>query len=765
MSGHMASYGNMVTQLVPPRRPGNRQDHPDNEMAGAKGEADAVTGRRRIQIGYITNETRRASTFKKRKAGILKKAYELAELTGSHVLVVAVNDQGKCYSFATPSLQPMVTHPEGQMLLKRCLANGQGSNESTAFSSDQVPDDAAFGVVESIPDDEDDDDIDEDSDSDSGDASPNKKKAVRKGPAKGHLRTTSATNLGGQNKSAPGPLSQQPIPPFHLSGMPTALRPVFLSSSQPASMPMACWSNGSSDGALVGGSLMASAPPSNLINPDLMTLDQSGAPLHMNGHLGSLPSPFIATQNPALSAPGDGMPQQQPTSSAAPFMNSFSNAPVRVGRQRAATMLNPIELHPLPSDKHLMSGAALPPSGPEGPSSINALALNLGSAYIGANQDSDLAAGSLPNALGLQDGHGLSTTYDVQISGLGRPRSMTTFARGGHEGTQWDGAHKPAHATGPINGDVNFATLPSSSTDRPTSSGTLGKRKVSFEMDTAADGSAPMSQSTSNPSSSSVLGLGMPLDEGGPRKVAKFGESSSPSKGSPPIQMTAFDPVQANLASPSTLELPKSFGRVRSHTFDNSVHVGPGFNHSDFGLGAPSSFAPSFISTPGGVNQSLHNGEAFPFLNMDAFQTTAGLGLVNPDSTAPRTMMDPALFQSATLMNPSSFSGLLPDASAMTSPSVETMHLLGSLSFGDQNARQMPLTHMASSISAPAGPNNSSSPLASSAGGPNFLAQLQQQYQEHHVAQLQQRQELARLLSASGSGMSLSTSSSNTPPS
>ncbi|KAI9312449.1 hypothetical protein BX666DRAFT_1987523 [Dichotomocladium elegans] len=79
------------------------------------------SGRKRIKIEYIEDKNRRHITFSKRKAGIMKKAYELSTLTGTQVLLLIVSETGLVYTFTTPKLQPMVTKPEGKNLIQACL--------------------------------------------------------------------------------------------------------------------------------------------------------------------------------------------------------------------------------------------------------------------------------------------------------------------------------------------------------------------------------------------------------------------------------------------------------------------------------------------------------------------------------------------------------------------------------------------------------------------------------------------------------------------
>lgn len=80
-------------------------------------------GRRKIEIEFIQNKSRRQITFSKRKAGILKKAYELTTLTGTQALLLITSETGHVYTFATPKLQPFITRQEGKLLIQRCLNN------------------------------------------------------------------------------------------------------------------------------------------------------------------------------------------------------------------------------------------------------------------------------------------------------------------------------------------------------------------------------------------------------------------------------------------------------------------------------------------------------------------------------------------------------------------------------------------------------------------------------------------------------------------
>lgn len=94
--------------------PGGHDEEEDDDGSGAK-------ERRKIEIRFIEDKGRRHITFSKRKAGIMKKAYELSVLTGTQVLLLVVSETGLVYTFTTPKLQPLVTKPEGKNLIQTCL--------------------------------------------------------------------------------------------------------------------------------------------------------------------------------------------------------------------------------------------------------------------------------------------------------------------------------------------------------------------------------------------------------------------------------------------------------------------------------------------------------------------------------------------------------------------------------------------------------------------------------------------------------------------
>ncbi|GAA6034705.1 hypothetical protein JCM8097_001132 [Rhodosporidiobolus ruineniae] len=88
--------------------------------------------RRKINIEYIEEKSKRHITFSKRKAGIMKKAYELSTLTGTQVLLLVVSESGWVYTFTTDKFKPLVKEDEhgqlsqGQKLIAACLEAKDG---------------------------------------------------------------------------------------------------------------------------------------------------------------------------------------------------------------------------------------------------------------------------------------------------------------------------------------------------------------------------------------------------------------------------------------------------------------------------------------------------------------------------------------------------------------------------------------------------------------------------------------------------------------
>lgn len=118
------------------------EDPEDSDDEG-NGRSEKRAGRRKIRIEYIEDKSRRHITFSKRKAGIMKKAYELSTLTGTQVLLLVASETGHVYTFATPKLQPLITKPEGKNLIQACLNapdGGDYTQQHAGYEDDNVDD-------------------------------------------------------------------------------------------------------------------------------------------------------------------------------------------------------------------------------------------------------------------------------------------------------------------------------------------------------------------------------------------------------------------------------------------------------------------------------------------------------------------------------------------------------------------------------------------------------------------------------------------------
>ncbi|KAH8601265.1 hypothetical protein B0O99DRAFT_501665 [Bisporella sp. PMI_857] len=140
LDDHAVGNGNSIGEargIKRPRPSTADDDDDDDDKPGRE--------RRKIEIKFITDKSRRHITFSKRKAGIMKKAYELSVLTGTQVLLLVVSETGLVYTFTTPKLQPLVTKAEGKNLIQACLNapepgnNGENPDDNNAVESPEEP--------------------------------------------------------------------------------------------------------------------------------------------------------------------------------------------------------------------------------------------------------------------------------------------------------------------------------------------------------------------------------------------------------------------------------------------------------------------------------------------------------------------------------------------------------------------------------------------------------------------------------------------------
>ncbi|KAJ9298898.1 transcriptional regulator family: SRF-type [Paecilomyces variotii] len=147
-----------ITAVAPDENPSPTQDElqqPGNGAADNRGTKRARPSaaaedddddedkpgreRRKIEIKFIQDKSRRHITFSKRKAGIMKKAYELSVLTGTQVLLLVVSETGLVYTFTTPKLQPLVTKAEGKNLIQACLNAPEPAGNENGVDAPDVP--------------------------------------------------------------------------------------------------------------------------------------------------------------------------------------------------------------------------------------------------------------------------------------------------------------------------------------------------------------------------------------------------------------------------------------------------------------------------------------------------------------------------------------------------------------------------------------------------------------------------------------------------
>ncbi|TGZ60261.1 hypothetical protein CRM22_008632 [Opisthorchis felineus] len=97
---------------------------------GAVHHEKLTKGKQKIPIKFIRERARRHSTFSKRKTGMMKKAVELAELTGAEVLLLIASETNHVYAYATKRLRGIIDLDCGKELIKACLSSDSGAKES-----------------------------------------------------------------------------------------------------------------------------------------------------------------------------------------------------------------------------------------------------------------------------------------------------------------------------------------------------------------------------------------------------------------------------------------------------------------------------------------------------------------------------------------------------------------------------------------------------------------------------------------------------------
>lgn len=78
-------------------------------------------GRRKIEIEPLTDDRNRTVTFVKRKAGLFKKAHELAVLCQVDLAVIIVGNNNKVYEFSTVDTNEILQAYENTMNTRKQL--------------------------------------------------------------------------------------------------------------------------------------------------------------------------------------------------------------------------------------------------------------------------------------------------------------------------------------------------------------------------------------------------------------------------------------------------------------------------------------------------------------------------------------------------------------------------------------------------------------------------------------------------------------------
>ncbi|KAG9391954.1 hypothetical protein J8273_6756 [Carpediemonas membranifera] len=77
----------------------------------------------------ITDKRKRLSAFSKRKQGLLRKANELASLTGCSLLVAIKSETNNIYSYATDEFKPLIEEKSGRDLLRSYIRPSEGGKK------------------------------------------------------------------------------------------------------------------------------------------------------------------------------------------------------------------------------------------------------------------------------------------------------------------------------------------------------------------------------------------------------------------------------------------------------------------------------------------------------------------------------------------------------------------------------------------------------------------------------------------------------------
>jgi len=90
---------------------------------------------------YIKNLAARNIAFSKRKKSIMKKANELAQLTGGEIFLIVASEAGNVFTFSTAKLKDIVDTEEGRQILRGCIQEGEEPKHELKFDHGEQDDD------------------------------------------------------------------------------------------------------------------------------------------------------------------------------------------------------------------------------------------------------------------------------------------------------------------------------------------------------------------------------------------------------------------------------------------------------------------------------------------------------------------------------------------------------------------------------------------------------------------------------------------------
>jgi hypothetical protein len=112
---------NVLEQLEEEEDDSDDDEEEDLGESSSRHQKTPLPRRKKNELCYIQDRVRRHITFSKRKNGLMKKAFELALLTQSEVLLVLASQNSHVYTFATKKFNPIVESSQGKDMIQSFL--------------------------------------------------------------------------------------------------------------------------------------------------------------------------------------------------------------------------------------------------------------------------------------------------------------------------------------------------------------------------------------------------------------------------------------------------------------------------------------------------------------------------------------------------------------------------------------------------------------------------------------------------------------------